>query len=75
MEECMSDLTYANPPTRCDLCGTLIIDEFIDALIPRYGKWGNIDPACAVGNGVQFGTGLGQRYQLKADGLFHKVEG
>lgn len=69
--------TYANPPKFCDMprCGAVIETEFSDALIPRYGCWGNICKSCAAREGVCYGTGQGQRYVKRADGKFHKVEG
>lgn len=67
--------TYYNPPSECDLCHAIIHDELIDAVIPRFHRWGNVCPDCAKAEGVRYGTGLGQRYQLFDDGKFHKVEG
>lgn len=68
---------YANPPKFCDMprCGAEITTGFSDVLIPCYGVWGNICPKCAGVEKVTYGTGMGQRYELRDDGKFHKVEG
>lgn len=68
---------HANPPKACDIptCRKPIDREFSDAHVPAYGVWGNLCPSCAVDHNVSYGTGLGQRYELKDDGKFHKVEG
>lgn len=73
----MSDVTYANPPKVCDIprCGNAIKTRFSDAYIPRFGVWGNVCPMCAVREKVCYGTGMGQRYELRDDGKFHKTEG
>ena len=68
--------TYHNPPSECNLCHSNITDEFSDAALPfRRNVWANVCPDCASSEGVQYGMGRGQRYRLKDDGLFHKVEG
>lgn len=67
--------TYLNPPAECDLCHANLDTDFADAKIPRFARWGNVCLDCAKSEGVRYGTGLGQRYQLKDDGRFHKVEG
>lgn len=69
--------TYANPPKYCDIprCGAEITTGFSDAHIPRFDCWGNVCPSCAVKEKVCYGTGMGQRYELKEDGKFHKIEG
>lgn len=66
---------YANPPKRCDFCHRPITKQFSDARVPRVGRWGNLCPGCSTLEGVQYGTGLGQLYELKDDGRYHKVEG
>lgn len=71
-------MTYhANPPKVCDLpsCKAPITTGFSDAYIPDYGVWGNLCPPCAKSERVHYGTGFGQRYTLRDDGKFWKVEG
>lgn len=67
---------HLSPPKKCDTCPNPITDGFSDASVPAAnGSWGNLCPPCAVIHKVRYGTGLGQRYELRDDGKYHKVEG
>lgn len=67
---------HLSPPRVCDTCPNLITTGFSDASVPSAGgQWGNLCPHCAIVHKVEYGTGKGQRYELRDDGKFHKVEG
>lgn len=70
------EVTYINPPERCDINNEPIKDEFYDARLATGTAWANMCPVCwhRFGTGV-LGTGYGQRYHKRADGKFVKVEG
>lgn len=65
--------THANPPTRCDVCGAPITDEFVDGKT-KMGPWADMCPGCFSAYGVGLGVGRGQRYRREAD-KFVKMEG
>jgi len=69
----MRTVTHANPPASCDLCGSPIIDEFVDG-VTKMGPWANMDLVCFNIHGRGLGLGIGQRYRL-IDDKFTKVEG
>lgn len=66
---------YLNLPSECQLCSANITTDFVDAKIPRFGRWGNVCLDCASAEDVKYGTGHGQQYQLQSDGKFHRVKG
>lgn len=61
-------------PTRCDVTGRAITDEFIDGKT-RMGPWGIMHPTAHAMHGVGVGIGRGQRYRKDADGRWRCVEG
>ena len=68
-----SQRTWCGPaPEKCDICGLPIKKVFIDGAT-RYGPWGNMCPSCHVLDGCGLGVGHGQKYELAADGVWHKA--
>lgn len=64
----------STPPTRCDMCARLIVDEFIDGAT-RYGPWGDMCLICHPKHGIGLGPGRGQHYKRDETGKFIKVAG
>lgn len=52
-------------PVKCDLCGRPFEHEFVDGFVVRLGSWGLLCIDCHRTHGCGFGTGRGQRYDLK----------
>lgn len=50
------------PPTDCDLCGAVFINDFVDGAT-IFGPWVNMCPACHAAKGRGLGTGRGQHYR------------
>lgn len=55
-----------SPPCTCELCGDVIIDEFVDGKL-REGPWALMCPGCHSRHGDGFGTGRGQLYERRTD--------
>jgi hypothetical protein len=70
------EIIWTSPVDKCDLCGSQIVDIFIDG---NYrGCWALFCPGCAEAYNIKLGTGLGQRYELRQDEkqkYWLKVEG
>ena len=67
------DAWVGTTPSRCDICKTSIITEFVDGCT-RLGSWAIMDADCFARFGVGLGKGFGQRYVREGD-VFVKVEG
>lgn len=70
--------TYEDPPEKCDLCKTPIKGVFYDCVLaiePYRRSWGNVCQSCYKLYGIGLGTGLGQKYEKKSDGKYHKTDG
>lgn len=65
---------WSGPVPDIDDFGCPIVDEFIDGAT-RMGPWAIMTPQSHRVYGRGLGTGLGQRYRLKAKGYWPKVEG
>lgn len=61
-------------PDRCDLCGTRLIESFVDGKT-RMGPWACMCGACHAGHGIGFGTGRGQGYTKDDAGRWLKTGG
>jgi len=69
------DITWIGSiPKECDICGIAIANAFVDDMT-REGPWANMCPDCHRLHGCGLGLGVGQRYEKKPDGKFHKTEG
>ena len=69
------ELTHANPPSECDLCGDRLVTDFVDGKM-LVGPWANMCMSCHALNGSGLGTGLGQHFRhRKDDGKWVKVAG
>ncbi len=56
------------PPAKCDLCNQRFHDgHFIDGKT-RYGYWAILCCECHYLNGIGFGEGKGQKYELCTGG-------
>jgi len=64
-------LTYANPPSKCDVCKAKIGKTFYDASLRGMG-WGNVCPSCFKMHGKGLGVGLGQKYNKNEEGKYEK---
>jgi len=51
----------------CNLCGEVIVKEFVDGRIKQELAWAYMCLACHAKHGVGIGTGLGQVYQKQGD--------
>ena len=76
-----SPITWAgSTPSACDLCSRPLgagqgkSKTFYDAKT-RMGPWGCLCQGCFRTNGLGVGTGLGQRFELRPDGRWHKTAG
>jgi hypothetical protein len=67
--------TYIGPPEECDLCGDNITTAFVDGRMKLGGSWANMCIRCYEEHGAGLGLGLGQHYELAADGNYHKTKG
>lgn len=59
---------------KCDCCQKVIARRLFDAAT-RMGPWATMCSACYGEWGVGLGTGRGQEYKQRGDGLFVKVDG
>lgn len=64
-----------SPPSRCDLCPQQLTAIFYDAVVPKFGTWGNICATCFDVYECKLGTGSGQEYELQGDGRWMKTDG
>ena len=56
---------YGKLPHFCDLCHQDFTDyHFVDGKT-KYGPWATMCCACHYWNGIGFGEGLGQKYDIK----------
>jgi len=62
------------PPDHCDICKVPFENVFIDGKT-KHGSWGNLCSECHELEGVGFGTGRGQKYELNEFGEWIKTEG
>lgn len=60
-------------PAGCQITGDSFDGVMYDAKTPH--GWALISQACFEWLGCRTGTGLGQKYELQADGLWLKTEG
>ena len=68
----MANKTWCGPvPATCDICGLPIKNVFIDGAT-CFGVWANMCPSCHTLDGRGLGIGRGQKYELAADGMWHK---
>ena len=59
----------------CDFCQNAPSSAFVDGATSQ-GPWANMCwPSCYLKYGRGIGPGLGQKYEHRADGKWHKVEG
>lgn len=67
--------TWCGPTGNCDRCKVKLDSQsaFSDASVG--GRWGKWCDSCASILGVQYGTGLGQRYVKSLLGPFVKIRG
>ena len=63
---------YGLPPETCDICGRPIVKEFVDGAT-CHGPWGIMCLFCHSLDGRGLGVGRGQKYELAADGAWHKA--
>jgi hypothetical protein len=54
-------------PSCCDLCKTILGDEFVDGRIQGRSCWAILCPPCHLEIGVGLGTGYGQMYRKTGD--------
>lgn len=71
--EVMARVWSGTPPTDCNTCGDIIMDEFVDGKT-KTGPWAIMCPTCHKTHGVGLGTGKGQRYKQQGED-YVKVEG
>jgi hypothetical protein len=63
-------------PKKCDICGALIRDHFVDGATEPDGIWGCMCRVCFVNHGKGLGAGLGQLYKLEAEtGIWLLIDG
>ena len=62
-------------PERCDLCDGSIKDSFVDGRMKRSSTWAIFCLSCHKEDGAGLGTGLGQQYDRRDDGVWEKVGG
>lgn len=55
------------PPCTCDVCGDVILNEFVDGKTTQNGCWALMCPQCHVSVGSGLGVGRGQRYELRGE--------
>ena len=72
-------VTYANPPTICDVCRSPIKDTFYDAQIwvfPGRITWANVCSGCfEERSATGLGTGKGQKFERNEEGEFIETKG
>lgn len=51
-------------PTKCQICNSVILADFVDGYCMLYGCWGIMCPDCHERHGIGFGIGKGQGYGL-----------
>lgn len=63
---------YANPPSKCDVCGEEIVEQFYDAAM-RTGQWACMCSMCFSRYGIGLGIGRGQKYEWNGN-AYQKVK-